>query len=146
MMLNCHPKKKRGKASKGKRTILHTTPRVITVSHWHINDKYTKKLSQNMEPINKVPRILIDQDADPVLLHFKRQRLGLHFEKPSTISPNHSIFPKQKTHHNQIRYLIQTQIQRCRSHQPLTSVTSSANKRHTTEFRISSSRQTLRYL
>ena len=35
----------------------------------------------NMEPFHKVLRILIEQDADLVILKFKRQMLGLHFDE-----------------------------------------------------------------
>ena len=34
-----------------------------------------------IETLHKIPRILIEQDAYPVLLNFKRQMLGLSFHK-----------------------------------------------------------------
>ena len=33
------------------------------------------------EPFNKVPPILNEQDADPMLLYLKRRTLGLHFNE-----------------------------------------------------------------
>ena len=34
-----------------------------------------------MVPFTKVPRMLIEQNADPVLLNFGRQMLGLPFDE-----------------------------------------------------------------
>ena len=51
-------------------------PQVITVSHCHKIDKYTDTLTYNMEPFNKVPSLINDQDADPVLLNFRKQVLA----------------------------------------------------------------------
>ena len=34
-----------------------------------------------MEPLNKIPRILIEQDSDPVSFNFKTQMLGLHSDE-----------------------------------------------------------------
>ena len=35
----------------------------------------------NKEPFNKGPRIMLEQDVDPVLLNFKEQTLGLPFDE-----------------------------------------------------------------
>ena len=36
-----------------------------------------RTLMPNIEPLSKVPRILVEEDADPVLLIFKRQMFRL---------------------------------------------------------------------
>ena len=50
------------------------------MSHWHADDSCTITLLHAMEPFNNVPHTLIEQDADPMLLSFKRQLLGLPFD------------------------------------------------------------------
>ena len=65
---------------KEKRKVVHTELHFITVSHRHKNYKNTNALMHNMEPFNKVPRILIEQDTDSVLFSFKKKP-GLHFDE-----------------------------------------------------------------
>ena len=62
------------------RNTVHKEPPVINASHCHINDKYTNTLTRNMEQSNKIPRILIEQGWDPVLIILKRQMLGSPFD------------------------------------------------------------------
>ena len=62
------------------RHAVNTKPPVITVSHCYIKDNYTNILIHSMEPFNISSRILIDQNADPVLLNFKGQMLRLPFD------------------------------------------------------------------
>ena len=59
-----------------KSNTVQTESPVWTVSHCYKIDKYTNTLAYNMEPINKIPCILIGQDADPVLPNFRRQWFG----------------------------------------------------------------------
>ena len=60
----------------------------MSVSDCYINDNCTNTLMQKRQPFNKVPRRLIEQNADPVLLTFKKQKLGLHFaEQILTTNP-----------------------------------------------------------
>ena len=71
-----------------KRQSCTTEPPIITVSHWHINDKCTNTVMQNMEPFNKVARLLNGQNADAVLLIFKWQIHGLPFDE-ETLATDH---------------------------------------------------------
>ena len=64
-----------------KRNVVPTEAALITVSHCYINDHCTYTLMQSMERFNKVPRVLIEQNADLVLPNFKRQMLGLPFDE-----------------------------------------------------------------
>ena len=75
MTSNCRPKKNYVRADKKRKAVL-TVLSVITVSHRDMNDKCTNTIMQNIESFNKVPRIVIEQDADSVLF-FKRQMFGL---------------------------------------------------------------------
>ena len=51
----------------------------------------------NMEPIDKNPRILIEQDADPVLLNFNTQKLGLPIEEQILpANPSYIYFCRNK--------------------------------------------------
>ena len=47
-------------------------PPVITVTLFHKFDKHTDTLLNSMEPFIKNPRILVEQDCDPVLVISKR--------------------------------------------------------------------------
>ena len=47
--------------------------------HTGIYKRNANTLMHNMEPFNKVTRILFEQNADPVLLIFQNQMLGLLF-------------------------------------------------------------------
>ena len=55
------PKNSYGSVNSKKCDGVHTEPPVITVSHCYINDNCTNILMQRMEPINKVPRTLIEK-------------------------------------------------------------------------------------
>ena len=59
-----------------KRNAVLTDFPVIILSHLHKNDTGTNTIMHNIKLFNKVPRILIEQDADLVLLILKRQMLG----------------------------------------------------------------------
>ena len=54
---------------------------VITVSQKHVTDKCTYTLMHNIKSINKVPRIIIETNADLVFPKFRRQMLGLPFHE-----------------------------------------------------------------
>ena len=54
-----------------KRITVHTEPPVITVSHWLIIDNCANLIRHSLDFFNKFPRILVEEDADPVLLNFK---------------------------------------------------------------------------
>ena len=64
-----------------KRQAINTEPPVITVSHCYIKDIYTNTLTHSMEPFSKIPRILIEQNADPVFFNFKRRMLRSPFDE-----------------------------------------------------------------
>ena len=52
-----------------------------------------------MDPFNKVPHILTEQDADPVLLNFKRQMHGLPFdEQILALNPRYIHYCRNKKH------------------------------------------------
>ena len=87
-----------------KRNAVHTEPPVVTLSHWHKNDKCRNTLMHNMELFKKIPRILIEQDAHTVLFFFKRQLLRLFFDE-QILGTNHRYIPycrNKKTQHSQI--------------------------------------------
>ena len=51
----------------------------------------------NIEPVNKLPRVLIDLDADPVLFNFKRQMLEIfHDEQIITTNPRYTHYCRNK--------------------------------------------------
>ena len=60
-----------------KRNAVHTELPVIALSHCYMKENCKNTLMQKMEPFNKVPRILTEQNLDPVLLLLKIQMLGL---------------------------------------------------------------------
>ena len=99
---------------------VYTEPPLITVSHRHKIDKSTNTSMHNLKPFNKIPRILFEQDANPLLLNFGRQMLGLLFDEQilatntSNKSQIHSLLPKQKRYHNQKWHLAQTILQQRR--------------------------------
>ena len=64
-----------------KRNAIETEPHVKAGSHCHTNDKCTNTPMHNMEPFNKLPHILIEEDANPVVLSFNRQMLELSFDE-----------------------------------------------------------------
>ena len=54
---------------------------VITLSHCYENDQKSNIVSYNMKPFNKVPRTLLEENADPLLFNFERQMLGLFLDE-----------------------------------------------------------------
>ena len=64
-----------------KNNAVHTQPSVITVSRCYMEDNCTNTMMQRMEQFIKVRGILIEQNAQPVLLNFKKQMLGLPFDE-----------------------------------------------------------------
>ena len=65
----------------GKGKVVHTEPPIITVSTWNIYEKYTNTVMHKLEPFSKVPPILNEQDAEPMLLYFERRTFGLLFDE-----------------------------------------------------------------
>ena len=59
---------------------VHTERPAITVSHWHLNNKYSNKLMHIMKPFKKVPQAINEQEKYPVLLNFRDQLLGTPFD------------------------------------------------------------------
>ena len=49
----------------------HMKLTITTVSHCHKIDKCKNTIRHNKQPVNKVPRILVEQDAYPMLFNFK---------------------------------------------------------------------------
>ena len=71
---------------------VHTEPTVITVPLCYIEYDCTNTLMQSMESFNKVPRLLIERNAERVLLDFKRQIVALPLmNKSSEQTPDTSI-------------------------------------------------------
>ena len=54
---------------------------VITVSCYYANDLHKDTSIVNIAQLTKPSRILIEQDSDPTLLNFKREKLGLPFDE-----------------------------------------------------------------
>ena len=76
-----------------KHNAVQTESPVITVAHCQRNDRCINTPMKNMEPINKVPGILVEQDADPQLLRFKRQTFRLPFvEQIRTTNPSYTHY------------------------------------------------------
>ena len=51
---------------------------------------------QSMEPFNKISRILIEHNADPVLLNFERQVFGLPFNEILATNPRYIHYSRNK--------------------------------------------------
>ena len=80
-----------------KRNTVRTEPPGKTVSHWHMNGKCTNRLMHFTEPFNKARLTLIEQDADPVLLNFKKRLHELPFdEQILAISPRYNYYSRNK--------------------------------------------------
>ena len=56
-------------------------PPVITVSCYYANDQHKDTTIVNIAQLTKPSRILIEQDSDPTLLNFKREKFGLPFDE-----------------------------------------------------------------
>ena len=96
-----------------KRNAVHTEPPVKSVSHCYINGNCKNTLMQSMETFIKFPRILIEQNTDPVLLNFKRQMPGRPFDEQIFATKPRYIHYRQnkKMLRNERRHPIQTNLQ-----------------------------------
>ena len=71
------------------RNAIPNDPPVITVSSYYANDLHKDTTIVNIAQITKPSRILIEQDSDPTLLNFKREMLGLPFDKQILLNDAH---------------------------------------------------------
>ena len=63
------------------RNAITNDPPVITVSRSYAIDRHKDTTSVNIAQLTKPTCILIEQDSDPTLLIFKREKLGLSFDE-----------------------------------------------------------------
>ena len=63
------------------RNAIPNDPPVITVSCYYANDLHKDTTIVNIAQLTKPSRILIEQDSDPTILKFKREMLGIPFDK-----------------------------------------------------------------
>ena len=63
------------------RNAIPNDPSVITVSCYCADDLHKDTTIVNVAQLTKPSRILIEQDSDPTLLNFKREKLGLPFDE-----------------------------------------------------------------
>ena len=83
------------------------------VSYCIKNYKYTNIQLYSMAPLKRVPSILPEQDADPVLLDFKKQSLDYLAMNKFKQQSLDTLGALKKAHHIESWYLVQTILQRC---------------------------------
>ena len=106
-----------------KRFNIQAEPPVKTESHCPKNDKYTDTLMNNMEPFNETHRILLKQDASPVLVNFKGQMLEIFSdERNIATNPRYNHYCRNRNrikikdnisysqYHNDVRKIIYLQV------------------------------------
>ena len=77
--------------------MVHTEPPVITVLHCHRIEKCINTPMHNKPLLKEIPRVLIENDADAVLLNFERQMLGLPFdEQIVATNPRNIVYCRNK--------------------------------------------------
>ena len=70
---------------------------VITVSCYYANGLNKKTTTVNIAQLTKPLRILIEQESDPTLLNFKRERLGLLIEEQIFLNDAHYMHFSRNT-------------------------------------------------
>ena len=97
------------------RNAIPKEPPVITVSCYYPNDLHKDTTIVNIAQLTKPSRILIEQDSDPTLLNFKRERnVGITIRRTNSIKrcTLHALFQKQKAYYHQGRYSLPAVLER----------------------------------
>ena len=89
--------KKLWKRKEEARKAIPNDPPVITVSCYYANDLHKDTTIVNIAQLTKPSRILIEQDSDPTLLNFKREKLGLPFDEQILLNDaRYMHYPRNK--------------------------------------------------
>ena len=84
------------------RNAISKDPPFITVSCYYANDLHKDTTIVNIAQLTKPSRILIEQDSDPTLLKFKREVLGLPFDKQIKLNDaRYMHYSGKKTYYHQ---------------------------------------------